>query len=254
MLTHIQITNAKPRDKPYKLSDGAGLSLIVQPNGKKMWRFRYRFGGKENMLALGSHPEVSAGEAREKRDEARKLLAKGIDPSQQRKADKRAAVESAQNTFGALATEFLERQRHRGLAEVTLEKNRWMLEDLAASLTDRPIADIKPADVLEVLRKVEQSGRRDTARKMRGTVGAVFRYAIQTLRAENDPTFALRGALLAPQTQHRAAITDEKKLGALKGAALAVHTVNLHFLKHLKPSKSTYALSTALFLSTRIRS
>jgi len=213
-LTLFSIQNAKPREKPYKLSDGNGLHLLVTENGKQ-WRFRYRFAGKENMLALGPFPAVSLASARQKRDDARRLIADGKDPSQQKKLDKIAAQTAATNTFGAVAEEYLAKLEAEGKAPSTLDKNRWLLTDLASSLSLRPISEITPAEVLLVLKRVEKTGRRHTARRLRGTIGSIYRYAIANLKAETDPTYALRGALLQPIVHHRAAITDEQQLGAL---------------------------------------
>ncbi|UYN96054.1 MAG: tyrosine-type recombinase/integrase [Enhydrobacter sp.] len=214
-LTQFAIQSAKPLDRPYKLSDGGGLHLLIQPNGSKLWRFRYRFAGKENMLAVGIFPRVSLSGARQKRDEAQRLLAQGVDPSQKRKEDKVAASISAANTFGVIAKEYQVKLKEEGRSESTLVKIKWQLEDLASPLTDRPIAQIKSAEILQILQRIEKSGRKDTARRLRGTVGSVFRLAIATLRAENDPTYALRGALSRPNVKHRAAVTDERELGAL---------------------------------------
>lgn len=215
MLTQLAITAAKPKAKPYKLSDGAGLSLLVETGGGKLWRFRYHFGGKEKMLSFGAYPEVTLAQARAKRDEARQTLAGGIDPAQKRKEDKVAASISAANTFGVVAAEYIDRLEKEGAAPSTVSKNKWLLQDLASPLTKRPIADILPAEILDLCKRVEKSGRRDTARRLRGTIGSVFRYAVVTLRAQSDPTYALRGALLKPEVNHRAAIVDEAKLGAL---------------------------------------
>lgn len=214
-LTLFSIQNAKPKDKPYKLADGNGLHLLVNPNGSKLWRLRYRFGSKQNMLALGAFPEISLASARERRDDARKLIAHGTDPSQKRKQDQRAAAIAAANTFGAIAAEYLANLKDGGAAVSTMSKNHWLLEDLAAPIAKRPVTEITPAEILDLLKKVEKSGRRESARRLRGTIGSVFRYAVVTLRAENDPTFALRGALVRPNVKHRAAITDEHRLGAL---------------------------------------
>jgi integrase len=214
-LTQTSIVKTVAKDKPLKLSDGGGLHLLVQPSGSKLWRFRYRFGGKENMLSLGSFPIITLAAARSKRDEAKKLLAGGTDPSVKRKLDKIAAATSAQNTFGAVAAEYLANLEKNGCAEATLSKNRWLLSDLASPLSNRPIADIHPAEILTILKRIEQSGRRESAQRLRGVIGSVFRYAIVTLRALSDPTTALRGAILRPIVKHRAAITDEKQLGAL---------------------------------------
>jgi integrase len=214
-LTQFAALHATAADKPLKLSDGDGLSLLVQPNGAKLWRLRYRYLGKENMLALGAFPAVSVLDARRKRDEAKKLLSEGIDPSQHRRLENLRARAAAQNTFGGVAAEFLENMEANKLSTRTLEKNRWLLEGLAAPLRSRPIADISAAELLDILKRIEKSGRRETAKRLRGVMGAVFRYAVVTLRATGDPTAALRGALLKPIVAHRSAITDEMQLGAL---------------------------------------
>src|SRR5580693_2826576 len=126
-LTSLAIQNARPRQKPYKLADGDGLHLLVQPNGKKLWRLRYRFAGKENMLALGSLGAVSLATARSKREAARKLLAEGIDPSHQRKHDKRIASIAARNTFEAIVEEHLKTLENNRASPSTISKNRWLL-------------------------------------------------------------------------------------------------------------------------------
>jgi integrase len=217
-LSQYAVAKTVAKDKPIKLSDGGGLHLLVQPSGGKLWRFRYRFAGKENMLSLGSFPIIKLSEARAKRDEAKKLLAEGTDPSVKRKLDKIAAATSAANTFGAIATEYLANLEKNGCAEATLDKNRWLLLDLAAPLAGRPVADIHPAEILTILKRIEQTGRRESAQRLRGVIGSVFRYAIVTLRASSDPTTALRGAILRPIVKHRSAITDEKQLGALRSS------------------------------------
>ena len=214
-LNHFDISNAKARNKQYLLADGEGLHLLVRPNGHKFWRFRYRFLGIERMLALGSYPATSLADARLRRDEARKLLESGSDPSVKKKLDRIAAETASRNTFGVVAAEYIANLEAGGKAEVTVAKNRWLLEDLAASLANRPIADIQPAELLDLLKRVEKSGRRETARRMRNVIGAVFRFAVVTLRATNDPTYALRGALLRPNVKSRAAITDEREFGGL---------------------------------------
>ena len=214
-LTDFAIRKAKSQEKPLKLADGGGLHLVVQPNGSKLWRLKYRFAGKEKLLSFGPYPVTTLAEARRKRDEAKRLLANGTDPSAQKRHDKIAAGTAARNTFGAVAAEVLANKEANDAASSTLDKNRWLLEDLAAPLTERPIADITAAEILDLLKRIEKSGRRETARRLRGVIGSVFRYAIVTLRATSDPTLALHGALLAPKVNHRPAITDEKALGGL---------------------------------------
>ena len=217
LLSSFSVEKAKPREKPYMLSDGNGLHLLVNPNASKLWRFRYRFDGKQKMIGLGSYPDVSLAIARDKRGEARKLVASGIDPSQKRKDDRRIAAVAAANTFAAIATEYIEKLESEGIAVQTGYKKRWLLLELARPIAERPISAITSADLLDLLKGIEKTGG-ETALKLRAAIGAVFRYAIATLRAENDPTYALRGALARPNVQHRAAITDETELGALWAA------------------------------------
>src|SRR5271156_5416382 len=214
-LTHFDIRNTKPAHKPFKLSDGGGLFLLVQPNGSMLWRLKDRLFGKERALSFGAYPTVSLADARVKRDEAKKLLDNGKDPSSERRIERLARESAARNTFGLIAEEYIENLKANGMAEITVEKNRWLLHDLAKPLANRPIAEITPAELLDLLKRVEKSGRRETARRLRGVMGSVFRLAVVTLRATTDPTFALKGALLRPNVKPRSAITDEKKLGGL---------------------------------------
>ncbi|MFY9736735.1 MAG: integrase arm-type DNA-binding domain-containing protein, partial [Rhodoplanes sp.] len=215
-LTDTACRAAKGRQTEYKLADGGGLYLLVKPSGSRLWNQAYRFSGKQKKLSHGAYPSVSLAEARRLRDEAKNLLASGVDPGANKKVTKLTAVISATNTFGGIAEEYLQRIEDEGVAASTVTKNRWLLVDLAGpDLGARPIADITPAEVLALLQRIERSGRRETARRLRSVIGTVFRLAIATLRAKDDPTLLLRGALKAPKVQHRAAITDEKHLGAL---------------------------------------
>ena len=214
-LTFPGIKNAKPGAAPYRLSDGGSLYLLVQPNGNKFWRFRYRFVGAEKMLALGTYPATSLAEARAKRDEAKKQLESGKDPSVVKKLEKAALAATTQNTFGVIAAEFIDNMKANEAAAATLDKAKWLLEDVAAPLTRRAITEITSAELLGLLKGIERSGRRETARRLRSRISAVFRLAIVTLRATNDPTSALKGALLNPKVTHRAAIIDEAKFGGL---------------------------------------
>ena len=142
-LSNFAISKAAPKENPYQLTDGFGLSLLVEPNGSKKWRFRYYFDKRQKMIGLGVFPMASIVEARARRDEARALVAKGIDPSTHRREAERAAEESkTKNTFGAVAAEVLSNKQTMEAAEATMSKNRWLLENLAAPLQDRPIADI----------------------------------------------------------------------------------------------------------------
>ncbi len=214
-LSEFAARKAKPREKPYKLPDGGGLYLHVQPKGSKLWRMKYRYLSKEKLLSFGPYPLITIAEARQKRDEAKKLLKEGIDPGAKKKQDRLDAIAKQQLTFGMLADEYLERQQAKGTAPSTITKTTWLLKNVAAPLADRPLLEITSAELLELLQRVEKSGRRETARRLRGTISSVFKLAIVTLRASHDPTVPLHGALLPPKVEGRAAITNERELGKL---------------------------------------
>jgi len=215
LLRELEVRKAKSKSKPYKLPDGGGLHLLVKPNGAKLWQQRFIFMGKEKLLSHGQYPVVGIAAARRKRDAAKQLLAEGTDPSVQKKLDRITANNTANTTFKLIAEEYLENLVERELAPATMRKKHWHIYDLAESLHNRPINEVTSAEVLFLLKGIEKSGRRETAKKLRGTLSAIFRLAVVTLRAENDPTSALRGALLPPKVTGRAAITDEKRLGDL---------------------------------------
>ena len=214
-LTNTAIKAARAQSKPYKLFDEKGLYLSVEPNGARLWRLKYRYNGKEKKLALGAFPEVGLKDAREKRDEARSLIAADIDPGQKRKADRQTQALQATNTFQAVADEYIDKRAREGLAQVTLGKARWLLDLLAVKIGSRPIAQITAPELLSALRRVEQQGNLETARRMRSFSGRVFRYGIATSRCERDPSADLRDALTAPTVTHRAAILKPAGVGAL---------------------------------------
>jgi integrase len=211
----VAFRSAKPREKPFKLSDGGGLFLLVQPNAAKLWRFAYRFDGKQKLLALGKYPETSLEEARALRGDARKLLKDGIDPSVEKKAKRHSDQMARRNTFKAVADELMAKFEAEGDAPATLKKKRWLLGFANSEFGKRPISEIKAPEILEALRKIEKRGRHETATRVRSTVGAVFRYAIATGRAERDPSADLRGALITPTVTHRATIVEPNAVGAL---------------------------------------
>lgn len=214
-LTDVSVRTAKGRATAYKLADGGGLYVLVRSSDARYWRMDYRWGGKRRTLALGVYPMVSLAEAREKRNQAKKLLASGIDPSAQRKLEGLLAKAAAENTFRLVSEEWLGKLAREGRAAATLGKITWLLELAYPEIGERPVAAITPPELLTVLRKVEARGRYETARRLRSTCGQVFRYAISTGRAERDPSADLRGALTAPRVKHRAAVTDPKALGAM---------------------------------------
>lgn len=214
-LTDTAIRQAKPAVTDRKLYDGHGLYLLVTGSGSKLWRFKYRFHGKERKLAIGAYPGVGLKEARLARDRARGLLEGGNDPGRAKQEARLAAKVGAANTFSAVADEYIRKQEFEGRAEVTLIKARWLLAHLSPSLGSRPVAEVSPAELLGALKNVEQAGKRETARRLRSFASRVFRYAIATARACFDPAQTLQGALIAPKPRHHAAITDPEALGCL---------------------------------------
>ncbi|MEN0654082.1 MULTISPECIES: tyrosine-type recombinase/integrase [Hyphobacterium] len=214
-LTDIQVRQLGPRETDFKKADGGGLYIFVHRSGSKLWRMRYRFNGRENVLSFGPYPAVSLARAREMRAEAKTLLAEGIDPSEHGKAMKASQAALTEHTFDKIAAELSAKLRKEGKAEVTLRKKQWLIDMASADFGDRPITSISASDILTTLRKVEAKGNYETAKRLRSTIGQVFRYAIATARAENDPTYGLRGALIAPKVSHMAALTDWKGFGEL---------------------------------------
>jgi integrase len=214
-LTDREIKAATHGRSIVKLSDGAGLQLWITPDGAKRWRLAYRHGGKQKTLALGVYPTMGLKEARTAKDAAKRLIAAGQDPVIARRLEKAAKATAAANTFAALADELLEKKRREAKAERTTAKIEWLLGLARPDLGERPISEITAPEVLRVLKVVEARGRLETAKRLRATIGQVFRYAVATGRADADPTGALRGAIAAPVVQHRAAIIEPKAFGGL---------------------------------------
>lgn len=215
-LTDTAIRKAGPHDKPYKLADGGGMYLEVMPTGAKYWRLKYRMAGKEKRFALGVYPMVSLARARQGREEARKLLAQGVDPSAARQEAKQARAEVitiAADTFETVGREWMSRQE---VADVTANKTRWILETfLFPEIGSRPISEITPRELLAALRKIEESGKLETAKRAKIKAGQIFRYAVLEGKVKTDPTTSLRGALKPPKNRHHAAITDPVQVGEL---------------------------------------
>ena len=199
-LTDRQIRSFKTPEKTKKVSDGAGLHLLLTPNGSRLWRFSYRFAGSQKTLALGAYPHVTLAVARQKRDLAKGQIVVGIDPSQQQKVEKAEAKVAHGNTFSAIADELLKKETLEGRAKRTLDKKQWVLSLARPALERHPIKDVTAPEILAVLRKVEAQGNYETARRLRATVGQAFWFAIATALAENDPTSASRGAPSPPRT------------------------------------------------------
>ncbi len=214
-LTALEVRSFKGKERPYKVSDSGGLYLFVQPSGQRYWRLAYRWGGKQQTMALGVFPDVSLADARAKRDSVRKILADGKNPVSTAREEELAAKLAEQITFQVVAEEWYSKCEREGRAEITLQKQRWLLDFAYPKLGTRPINRISAHEVYEVLRGIEAKGHYETARRLRGTCSQVFRYAVATARAERDVCADLRGALTAPKVKHLAALTKPAEVGEL---------------------------------------
>lgn len=236
-LCAVQVRQLKGAERPYKISDAHGLHLLVQPNGQRYWRFAYRYGGKQRTLYFGVYPAVSLADARAKRDHARKLLAAGFDPvTVAREAELAASIASA--TFRSVSAEWLVKCEREGRADVTMDKQRWLLTFVLPTLGSRPIARISAHEVYQTLLKVEAKGLYETARRVRSSCSRIFRYAVATGRAERDVCVDLRGSLVTPKVKHLAALTKPREVGELMRAidgysGYSVTRVALRLAPHL---------------------
>lgn len=214
-LTDSDVENASSRRQPYRLTDGKGLYVLVQPNGSRYWRFDYRHEAKRLTLSLGVYPDVSLDAARIAHKAARDQLKAGLDPSQEKRVAKLVAPLAKANTFGDVADELLVKLKRENKAAITIRKRRWLLKTLASDLCDRPVAAITAPEVLVILQKVEKSGRLESARRLRAAIGQVMRRAVASGRATHDPTPSLRGEIASPTVTPRAAIIEPEEAGRL---------------------------------------
>lgn len=215
MLTDVKVRNAKPQDKPYKFSDSGGLFLLITSSGSKYWRLKYRFEGKEKLLAIGVYPNVSLAEAREKRDHAKKQIANGVDPSAFKKASKQAVKMVEEGNFEFVAREWYLKNCQRwspNYQELVIGRLKNYIFPWLGSCQ---IAEISPSQLLDVLRRIESKGILETAHRVYQICGQIFRYAVATGRASRDPIGDLRGALLPTKVKHYASILEPKKVGEL---------------------------------------
>ncbi len=214
-LTDTAIRKAKPATKPYKLTDGGGLYLLIQPNGAKWWRLDYRrpVTKVRTTLSLGTYPEVTLAKARARQAEAREQLADGIDPGEARKAAKASGKERAANSFEVVAREYMARQTW--VPNHASKVLAWMENDVFPWIGGKPIAGLTAPDFLAVARRVEERGAVESAHRILQNCGAVMRYAIATGRATHNPVPDLRGALRSPEGKNHAAITNPSQLGGL---------------------------------------
>ena len=217
-LTDTAIRNAKPGDTVAKLSDGGGLQLWIMPTGAKLWRLAYRFDGKQKKLSIGPYPAIDLKAARGKRDDAKALLRDGKDPGEEKKLAKIQQAEGRAATFATVAHDLIEKKKRERKADRTISKTEWLLRLAELHIGKRPVAEISSAEILVAMRKLEAKGHLESAKRLRSVVGEVFRHAIATARATNDPTFALRGAIASPKPVSRAALTQPKQIGGLMRA------------------------------------
>lgn len=247
-LNDVICKQAKPKEKPYKLSDAGGLYLEVAPSGGKWWRLKYRIAGKEKRISLGVYPTVSLKEARDKRDNAKKQLAAGIDPSVHRKAHNAAKMDRAANSFEVVAREW-HGKNAKAWSEGHAEKILRRLErDVFPWIGGRPIAEITAPELLTVLRRIEERGTIETAHRAQQNCGQVFRYAVATARAERDPAADLRGALPPTKVKHHPSITNPKGIGELmraikgyNGTIITRAALNLAPLVFVRPGELRHA-------------
>ena len=212
-LSDASIRALKPKVSAYAVTDDKGLTLQVSTGGSKLWRFRYQFGGRPRVISLGSYPEVPLAEARRKRDAARADVQAGADPGVERKRAKLLSALASANTFAAIAGEYIDAKMvGENKAVVTVAKARWLLDHLSPIAT-LPVTEIKPQELYAALKRLEGSGKHETARRCRSFASRVFRYAVVTGRAETDPALLLTGALITPKVKHHAAPIEPAKVG-----------------------------------------
>ena len=213
-LTDTKVRTTKPTEKPQKLFDGGGLFLLLTPTGGRLWRFKYRFGGSEKLLSIGTYPETSLAEARQRRDQASALLAKGIDPSETKKAQKAAGNQETE-TFEIIAREWYAKFSPSWATSHAKTTIRRLELFIFPWLGARPVKTITAPELLAALRRIEAKGALETAHRVKQVCGQVFRYAIATGRAERDPSGDLRGAIPPASGKHMATITDPKEIAGL---------------------------------------
>jgi len=243
MLTDTKLRSLRPQNKVFRLADANGLCIEVRTTGAKIWRYRYRFGDKANMLTIGEYPLVSLAEARAEHDRARTLVKKGVDPSLVAKVERAAKQEEAGNTFGSLAEELM-LQRAKTLSPGSVVRERRMLERDLGGIAELPIRSITAPMLLKALRKIETRGAVETAHRTRAAAGLVFRYAIATGRAENNPALSLVGALSPAKTTHFSSLTEPEEVAKLliaiygyQGSPIVSAALKLSALLFVRPGE-----------------
>lgn len=248
-----QVETAKPKDKPYKLADGGGMYLEVFPNGTKSWRMKYRIAGKEKRVVFGVYPTITLADARSKRDDAKKLLVNGVDPSAFKKESKLAQIEEVKNTFQQIALEWHNMKVKKWSAGYASDILEAFNKDVFPFIGQRPVADIKPLELLNVLKKMEERGATEKAKKVRQRCGEVFRYAIVTGRAEYNPAPDLTSAMQGHESKHYPFLTIEelpaffKALAGYSGSELVVLAARLMIITGVRTGELRGALWSEIY-------
>ncbi len=249
-LTDTKIRQAKALTKPLKLPDGNGLYLEVKPNGSKLWRYRYRIDGKENLYAIGDYPAITLSEARKVREEARDLIKKGLHPAHDRQRGRRQTIAANRDTFKAIAQEWIEKKRSSWTPYYLLQIERGMATDIYPRIGRLPIRAVTSADVLAILDRASKRGAETVALNLRQWCSAVFRYAVATLRADLDPAAPLRGAVIRPPVEHSKPLSQgdiadlQRRLAVCGGhrtTIIAVRLLLLTFVRTIEVRQAEWA-------------
>lgn len=258
-MTHVlndtKLRSLKSAERAYRVADAGGLCIEVRPSGAKVWRYRYRYAGKASMVTLAEYPRMSLAEARAERERLRTLVKGGANPAQVARIERATLVERAGATFGAVATELLEKRASEGLSPGSVKRERRLIEKDLGSICDLPIADLTAPVMLAALRKLEGRGVVETAHRARSLCSRVFRYAIATGRATVNPAESLVGALVQPRTKHFASMTDPARIGDLlrdihgyRGSPITQAALKLAPLVFVRPGELRHALKADMDL------
>lgn len=248
-LTDAKIRNAKATDKPLKLTDGGGLYLEVRPTGAKLWRLRYRIGGKENVFAIGGYPEVGLADARSEREKVKPLIRQGIHPSHNRQAERLANSAANANTFEAVTREWIKKKAPSWTPFYLRQVERTMESEVFPFVGKLPIRNVSAAHLLEILSRIEARGAATVALLVRQWSSAVFRYAVATLRADVDPAASLKGAVHRPKVQHHKPLTREQivefskaleQYGGYRATVIALRLMLLTFVRTVELRKAEW--------------
>lgn len=244
MLTDTKLRTLKPRASAFRIADTNGLCIEVRPSGSKVWRYRYRYAGKPSIITISEYPIMGLAEARAERDRLRGLVKGGGNPANAARIERAAKIEQAETTFGAIAAELLAKRAKEGLSPGSVKRERRLIEKDMAAISGMPITDVTAPLLLASLRKLEKRGVIETAHRARSFTGRVFRYAIATGRAQDNPAVDLSGALEQPQTKHFASVTDPAKIGDLlramysyRGSAVTVGALKLAPMLFVRPGE-----------------